>query len=131
VAVICGEIILGAAVATTGFLATHAGDFSAAVGGMVDAAGEGLQSLVVWSQNRRTERHIRGEIGVIEKHLSWLGGAGKGADPGPNDPDKWKGDVRRHLRRLQEKIDDLTGSRNQQRWQREYDRLFRELEKFQ
>lgn len=98
---------------------------------MVDAAGEGLNNIVVWSQNRRTERHIRGEIRVVEQHLSWLGGSGKGADPGPNDPDKWKGDIRRHLRTLQDRIDRLTGDRNQARWQREYDRLAREFEKYQ
>ncbi len=126
------EIGAGVYVAGVGVIAsvaalTHGKELGAAIDAGADAAKAAFGSIVVFVKNKQAEKRANGEIAVINQHLDWLAGGGKGSTPGPDDRDKWKKDIARHLKELRKRIDQITGDRNKEPYEEQYKKLTEQL----
>ncbi|MET0395795.1 MAG: PKD domain-containing protein [Longimicrobiaceae bacterium] len=118
----------GLAALATG-AAIYAGeDLGNALAAGADAGKRGVDQIITMARNKHVEGKIQGEIDVINEHFEFLGGGGGHGDPrDPRNRDKWKSDIRRHLREMKKHIDRLTGDRNKQPWQEKMKQIEEQL----
>jgi RHS repeat-associated protein len=105
--------------------------------GPADLVAVGVVGLALggaYLRNRHIQGRIEGEVGVIEEHFGKLAGAGSPGSGDPNDPrnrDKWKDDIRRHIREMGRQIDRLVGERNKAPWREQLQRIQERLDNVQ
>lgn len=76
---------------------------------------------VFWGSARfalgKTIKRLEGEESVIAEHFSKLSTPGQPGGDDPNNRNKWKDDIKRHIRLARKYLDKVRGDRNREPWE--------------
>lgn len=68
--------------------------------------------MIAVAKNSQIKTKLGGEENVIEKHFDKLANPNEPGGGDPNNRNKWKDDIKRHINEMKKQIDKLKGDRN-------------------